>query len=280
MNVSFRKKIYLTLLVFTACSGSNPTPARADFYFGPPVSAGILDGNSSLPAPFFTSESARFQQVYSAEGFSDLNFFGGGFIHSVIFRVDATLGSSFQTVITSMQLTLSTTARTPDNLSPTFADNIGSDATVVLGPSAWSIGGAGGGGFTGFNVAFSFPDHGFFYSPVSGSLLVDLQIFTGAGGSAGFGPRLDAFTLTGDEVSSVLAYGSTLPTTGQGSTLGLATAFSILPVPEPSTWALLMLGLPCIAVWESRRRTKYRSLKCGQVSFQGSICKGGPNAAR
>lgn len=233
---------------------SNPAQTRAVFFFGPPAAAGILDGNSSLSAPFYTANSAYFQQVYSASCFSDLNFTGGGWVRTVVFRGDANLGTSFQFTIPNVQLTLSTTARTADGLSTTFADNIGADNMVVLGPGPWSIGGAAGGGVTGFSVAFSFPDNPFFYNPANGNLLVDLQILTGPGGTPGFGPRLDAFTFTGDEVSSLLAYGSSLPTTGQASTLGLATAFSIFPVPEPSTWALLALGVGALAFGCRRRR--------------------------
>ena len=68
---------------------------------------------------------------------------------------------------------------------------------------------------------------------------------------------LDAFNVAGDGVSSVSAYGSSLPSMGQVSTLGLATAFAFTPVPEPSTWALLIVGLAAM-VFLMKRMGKHK----------------------
>lgn len=198
---------------------------------------GNLDGNNFL-TPFNTSQSGRFQQVYDAALFSSLPA-GGGSIFALNFRVDPLQGQSFSAVISNLQINLSTVTLRPDGLSPIFGDNIGANNTTVLGPVTAGIAGAGGGGFSVY-LSLATP---FYYDPAAGNLLVDFQIFTGAGTSPGRIGILDAFEVTGDGVSSVSAYGSSLPSIGVTSSLGLATAFSITPVPEPSAYALLAIGL-------------------------------------
>jgi hypothetical protein len=128
----------------------------------------------------------------------------------------------------------------------------------VLGPGAVSLSGIGGGGFTGFHVTFSFATP-FFYNPANGNLLLDFRIYQGfgpIGGQQGVA-ILDAFNVVGDSVSSVYAFGASLPTSGQTSTLGLATDIRIIPVPEPSTVALLLVGLGMLGVgWKRMRQHK------------------------
>jgi hypothetical protein len=212
--------------------------AQSQFIITP--SPGNLDGNSFL-TPFNTSQSGRFQQVYDASLFSSLPP-GGGSIYYIFFRVDPFLGQSFSAGISNLQINLSTTTRGVDGLSSSFDQNTGANDTVALGPRPVGIGGAGGGGFSGFTVSFTL-DHPFYYDPAMGNLLLDFRIYAGAPNMPGGIAWLDAFDVAGDGVSSVSAYGSSLPGVGQVSTLGLATEFSIAAVPEPSTLALLATGL-------------------------------------
>jgi len=146
----------------------------------------------------------------------------------------------------------------PDGLSSVFSQNVGPNDTVVLGPTAVSLLSNGGGGITSFDVNFSFTTP-FFYNPANGNLLLDIRIYQGFGQ---IGPPqgvaiLDAFSVVGDSVSSVYAFGGTLPTSGQTSTLGLATAFRIIPVPEPSTIALLAVGIGVLGLcWRRIKKHK------------------------
>ncbi len=214
-------------------------------------SPGNLDGNS-LFRPFNDPDPGRFQQVYDASLFSTLPH-GGGSIFEIDFRVDPFLGQSFSTGIANLQINLSTTMRGPDGLSPVFDENTGINDMVVLGPGRIGIGGAGGGSFSSYSVFLSLAQP-FYYDPAAGNLLLDFRIYASAGTSPGRIATLDAFDVVGDGVSSVYAYGSTLPTVGQVSSLGLATTFVITPVPEPSTIALgaMFLGM-ALWVWHWRR---------------------------
>ncbi len=214
---------------------------------------GSTDGNS-LFRPFNTDQAGRFQQVYDASLFSSLPSSGGSIV-SIDFRVDPFLGQSFGAGITNLQINLSTTTRGPDGLSHIFDENTGSDDTIVIGPKFVGIGGAGGGGFSSYTVSFILAQP-FHYDPASGNLLLDFRIYSWAGMQPGRIATLDAFDVAGDGVSSVFAFGNSLPVLGQASSLGLATLFPIAVVPEPST---LVLGATALglALWSwHRRRTK------------------------
>lgn len=222
--------------------------------FAPPESETQLNGNS-LFTPFDRTQPARFQQVYERSDFQTVAP-EGALINAISLRVDAQLGSSFLTIIPRIQLDLSTTQAGVDSLSAVFDLNVGADNKTVLGPTAVGLRGVGGGGFTGFNVDF-FLSEPFFYEPSKGNLLVDFRISEGIGGVGG--PHgyavLDAFDVSGDSVASVYGFGNTMPSSGQVSTLGLATAFRVAVVPEPSTLSLLAGGLVLFGgmIWKRTR---------------------------
>jgi hypothetical protein len=234
--------------------GEHDLPAqRAVNVLAPPEAATILNGNSHT-TPFDTA--GRFQQVYDASVFSNRLPEGGGFVRFLVFRVDATAGHSFEATLPSVQLNFSTTLKSADGLSSIFADNVGNDDLAVLGPRSVTLSGGGGGGVTGFYVLFDFRDRPFYYNPANGNLLVDFRIHEGFGP---IGPPqgvaiLDAFTIAGDSISSVYAMGSSSLTSGQPSTLGLATDFVFLPIPEPSS--LVLLCTACGLLFLARKRLR------------------------
>ncbi len=80
---------------------------------------------------------------------------------------------------------------------------------------------------------------------------MDIKVFTGA--STTF---FDAIDVTGDSVSSVFGFGKPIPSSGQASSLGLATIFAVQPIPEPSTIALFVLGLAGFAVFAYKRKER------------------------
>jgi hypothetical protein len=203
-----------------------------------PSSANGVEGNSSQIPLDTGSFPARFQQVYSSSLFG--GFPQGLSIGEIVFRVDKYTGHGLDTTIANVEFHLSTTANQPDGLSPNFDVNVGSDDTIVIdrSPRHLTAGGPFGSGPSTFSVGFDFTSHPFIYNPSLGNLLLDIKVFNGANTSP-----LDAVDMVGDSVSSVFAYGDPMPSSGQTSSLGLATEFAVQPIPEPSTVALLVVGL-------------------------------------
>lgn len=223
-----RWKRILPVFLFLVSTGA----ALAQGFLYVPNGLGNVEGNSSTVDPF-TSSSFRFQQVYASSQFPS-----GGFISRIAFRIDGGSTNNVQMGFDGSSLVLSTTARGVDSLSPVFAENRGADAVTVRTAGA-SFGGfpPAPGTTAAFDAIFTFQTP-FFYNPAQGNLLVELA---GSGGQAFFPGAMDAQFSSGDSVSWVVAQ-STFASSGAPSSLGLATRFDIAAVPEPSTWALLVLG--------------------------------------
>ena len=165
--------------------------------------------------------SQRYQQVFAASEF--LSLLGPQFITQIAFRPDAQLGNAFSSTISSIQINLSTTSAAPDNLSTTFANNVGPDDTVVFS------------GSLALSSVFTGPESGpkdfdividlqtpFLYNPAAGNLLLDIRNFSG-----GFATWLDAQFFNGDSVSRIVTQmaGGDSPTANFSDTLGIVTQF-------------------------------------------------------
>ena len=119
-------KASLLALAVSALGGET---ARAVFIVSPSAQANT-EGNISNAFPFNIGPfSQRYQQVYLASQFASVS--GPQFVTQIAFRPDATFGQAFSATLPSVQINLSTTARGPDGLSTTFADNVGANDTVV-----------------------------------------------------------------------------------------------------------------------------------------------------
>ena len=189
------------------------------------------DENGSSLAPFSFGGS-RYQQAYTNNQFpgADLGV-GGIWISNIAFRVDAQ-GPGWQGTYSSVQIRLSTTQVQPTSLSPVFANNVGSDEMTVFAGS-WN----GLASPDTFGLRFDF-SQGFFYNPAEGNLLLDIQNF----GNGIFPSRLDA--LQGIPQISSSVFSSFPSSSGTVDALGLVTRLGgqIVPIPEPSTYALFALG--------------------------------------
>src|SRR5712692_5009815 len=224
--------------------------ASSGFAFGFTITApnGLFNmgGNSASELPFDTgTNSIRYQQVFDASQFGRIGP-GGALVTTLAFRVAAS-GQGFDTTLPSIRIDLSTTAKAPYALSPTFAENVGEDDAIVFGTGPLSIraGGFVGPGAWDVLVPLARP---FFYNPAAGNLLLDVRNF--GGGSTTY---LDAQVTLGDSVSAVQAYtgdgsGSVNSTTGLPHTGGLITLFEVTPVPEPASISVLLLAICATAL--------------------------------
>jgi hypothetical protein len=230
-----RRAAWLTLLLLLSFIAS--ASPQVTFVFTPPQAETILNGNAEFRP--FDIGPARFQQVYDASALLSLAPFGGGLIREIDFRIDASNGHPITAAVESMQINISTALRAPDGLSAVFDQNTGIDDKVIVGPQPVVLFGAGG-----FDISITLPQP-YFYNPANGNLLLDFRIYRGIAGVPPQGEAiLDAFNTVGDSVSSVYAFGgANLPTSGQTSSLGLATLFKVTPVPEPSSIALMGVSL-------------------------------------
>ena len=210
-------------------------------------------GTAASDAPFTiysidSSISMRYQQVMSSSSFSG-DASKGGWITGVSLRADE--GESRITwggTLPDIQVSLSTTARQPDALSPVFAENIGTDSTLVFGRGSISVemyARNGPGPATTFGILFQKP---FFYDPRGGNLLLDVRNFQGVDlqpdrhSPQNPGALLDAVDQLGDGLSRIFSWDVNATRADRIDSLGLFCSFNFTPVPEPSAIALFFLG--------------------------------------
>jgi hypothetical protein len=150
--------------------------ARAD---GPVTIPGTVkdkEGNSDNLYPF-NGNSMRYQQVITASEFPG----GPRTITRIALRPDAAAGVEFSETLANIQINLTTTSKAPSNLSKTFADNLGSDNTVVH-HGALALSSAfseGPGSSKEFDIVITLQTP-FPYDPATGNLLLDIRNYSGA----------------------------------------------------------------------------------------------------
>jgi acetyltransferase-like isoleucine patch superfamily enzyme len=149
-----------------------------------PAGNETVEGTKANCIPFGTAclstSEAHYQQVY------DKSQFGGqsGTIDRIVFRADCNIAavSAFQSGAIDLEIRLSHTSRGPGNLSATFADNVGTDETLVfkdnaltLSSTATPINGAGTCPYA-FDLVIDVQDT-FVYNGVD-NLLLDVRVFS------------------------------------------------------------------------------------------------------
>lgn len=220
-------------------------------------------GNAQAPTPFnyYGSAGSHIQQIYAS------NFFtGAALINGFSFRAYPGAAPSFffgnSVDISDVVIKLSTTAAGTNESgslpSATFADNLGSDATMVFSGALDLSTAATGTGPQPFDYTVSFSQP-FMYNPADGNLLLDVTIPSGATVSgAGFGfLTFDTVNTIDDGIYSVVNISDGGATSGTLSTAGAITAFSVssAAVPEPSTWLMLVAGFGILGAAAWRRRS-------------------------
>jgi len=202
------------------------------------------EGNDAAFLPFVigtqftgTQSTERYQQIFDASQFAAIPP-GGAYLSSFWFRSDCSLNNG-GVILSNLQMNLSTTQKTPDGLSATFAENTGSDDIKVFGPGQF-ITSAAGATCPGPDVFDDILDFAtpFFYNPAKGNLLMDIRVYPGLFlQNPGFFANDGANTL-GDSISR--AYASTVDATvaTQVDTSGIVTRIRFDPVPSlTNSWA-------------------------------------------
>jgi hypothetical protein len=157
---------------------------------------GIDIGDSAINQNPLTSQ--RYQQAYAASLFAGHD--GPLTITRISFRPDAVSGGAFSATLADIQINLSTTPRVLSELTGVFADNLGSDDSIVVGRGSLAL----SSGFTGpadgpkdFDIHIDLTTP-FTYDPGAGNLLLDVRNFGGVAGDAPAQMVFDAEWFTSD----------------------------------------------------------------------------------
>ena len=211
-------------------------------------------GNSNNVAPFFTGFAPmRYQQIYAASAFPQ-----GGTIDKFMFRSDEQFGSKYGPTSIDLQVAFAYAATTVNNPSTVFANNIGTDFTVVLdgvitrsnnGPLPTSS----------FDFVFDVANT-FNYDPTKGDLLVQILArnrglqFTSFDASLSPQQNVTARIVSDGTTSGLTATTGMLNNIDPLQPYGLVTQFEFVSVPEPSCLALAIFGAMIFGVSRSRSR--------------------------
>lgn len=199
------------------------------------VIIGSNDGGNCYPFSCFASDDiggTTYQQVYAASEFSG---------PLLISSISVFLNSAGEMDDANYTITLSTTSAAVGGLDPTWANNIGGDATVF---GTYTVSGS-------MPAVLTFTGTPFAYDPGMGNLLmqVDVNFLTTAHSYESFFQA----DYTGAVTSRLWAYGgSSVGDTGTGA---LVTEFNgDAVVPEPASMAIWGLGALGCALAAYRRR--------------------------
>jgi Phosphoesterase family/Dockerin type I domain len=204
--------------------GSFNRRSITDVFSGPVFSGPLVVPNEWTAAqagtgnlfPFFSSKPMRYQQIFAANEFARLNN-GGGLINRIAFRGHGP-GLPFTGTVPSLQIDLSTTSKSPDALSSTFAQNVGLDDTQVFSgalQTAVTFNGDPG----NFEIVINFITP-FFYDATKGNLLLDVRNMQGGVEVPPSDQQMDGSLAGDDSTSRVYNYGDVNAATA-GLTNGL-----------------------------------------------------------
>ncbi len=246
--------------------------SRAADVIAPNVLA-TTQGDTGNLLPLLSPQPIRYQQVYDHSQFASLAA-GGEYITQIAFRVHSP-GIAFTASISSFQVNLSTTSKAPEALSATFADNVGSDDTIVYPAASVNFSTSVSGPVDGpqafdLVITFTAPFH---YDPSKGNLLVDIRNSSGTTHDPANDQEIDAVSTGGDSVSRVYNLGdaaaATAGQTGSGfqmDTFGAVTRFVSTPGSPIATPPHTLLN----------SATRMRVETGNNVLIGGFIIRGGP----
>jgi len=242
-------RIHLPLALIAASAAS----ANAASVVSPP---GVPD--SSTPIPFLVTtndaRSVRYQQVYGASDFANQG--SPQYLITEIHFEGGEGSGPLAVTLPDVQIFFSTTARSPDSLSPVFANNLGPNNTLVYsGLIDWT---SGSGPFA-FHIPMQRP---FLYDWNAGNLLMEVRNYQTVpplpAGPWGTERLFAGVSILGDSTSLAVAWDVNSPTALLGSG-GLWTMFTVTGVPEPASAFLFLVGLSALALRTWTRRARVQS---------------------
>lgn len=219
--------------------GSVNRPPVSDIFIAPIFAGPLIVPNELTSSfgdagnlfPLFSSQPIRYQQVFDAGQFARLTN-GGGLINRIAFRGHGP-GVPFTATIPQLQVNLSTTNKTPDGLSSTFASNVGPDDTQVFS-GAFQAAVTLNGDPANFEIVINFTTP-FFYDPAKGNLLLDVRNLQGSTEVPPNDQEIDGSSASDDSTSRVYNYGNVSATiagqTGgidEKDSYGLVTRFNAI----------------------------------------------------
>ena len=175
-------------------------------------------------------------------------------ITGIAFRV-ADGAPAYSATVPSLQINLSTSARTPETMARSYLANKGADETTVYLHNNIFFSSPDTPPINPFGIQITF-DKPFIYDPTKGSLLMD---FISGGTSSYSGSALISSQLYHSLSSSPGAAVSPNNPLGAPNTVlpyALITEFSWTPIPEPSTIGLLVTGAAALLLTFGRSKNR------------------------
>jgi hypothetical protein len=188
-----------------------------------PNGSATVEGGTSNNFPLSGNQpSYRYQQLYAASQFGAIS--GPQRLTEVRFRPNATSTFPAWSTTVTLDLRFSTTQAADDQLSTTFADNVGPDEVIVYnGEATYGTSQVGPlpPGPMPFDVVIPLQTP-FLYDPSQGNLLMDVRR---TGTTLTVARFLDAVSVAGDGVSRVYNADVNATVASASNTLGLVTQF-------------------------------------------------------
>jgi len=217
------RTILRTVLLAAALGAAALSPANA-------LVIGSADSTSSLPFGSTTS-GYYYQQIYSSASFaSPINISEITFYNTIApsgTPRSATFNFYLSTTTANVASFDQSNGTTVPWYDPSFTNVYNGTATLVNGKLDFQL------------------SSSFLYNPTQGNLLLTIRDFTLASDT---GLQLDADKNNGVTNLRMSSY-------PYDFNQGLVTGFNVAPVPEPSTWAMMILGFVGVGFMAYRRKS-------------------------